>query len=130
LQVPHKILIVDDEESILFGMRVYFMTRSFEVDCARGLQEAKALLGRGTYSAVIADLCLAESRRTDGLEIVEWVRTRYPGTRVIILTAYGSEESEREARRRGVDAFLHKPKPLPEVARIVCNLLRTSPPAT
>jgi len=121
--VPHKLLIVDDEESILFAMREYFMSRGYRVDCASGLDETDALLGSNPYSAVIADLRLSGSRGTEGLEIVDRVRARYPATRVIILTAYGLPGTERDARRRGADVFLHKPIPLPELARIVLDLL-------
>lgn len=118
-----RILIVDDEESILFAMREYFPTRGYRVDCARGLEEATVLLDTGPYSAIIADLRLSGSHGTEGLEIVDRVRARYPATRVIILTAYGLPGIEREALRRGVDVFLHKPIPLPELARIVLELL-------
>jgi CheY-like chemotaxis protein len=41
----------------------------------------------------------------------------------VLLTAYGSPEIEAEARRLGVDSFLHKPKPLTEVAEVVAGLL-------
>jgi DNA-binding response OmpR family regulator len=121
--VTPTLLIVDDEDAILFAMREYFMIRGYRVDCARGLDETATLLSRHPYSAVIADLRLGGSHGTEGLEIVDQVRARSRGTRVILLTAYGSPEIEREARRRGVDAFLHKPRPLPELAGIVRALL-------
>ena len=121
--MPHKLLIVDDEESILFAMREYFMSHGYRVDCARGLDDTDALLSSNPYSAIIADLRLSGSRGTEGLEIVDRVRARCPATRVIILTAYGLPGIEREARRRGADVFLHKPIPLPELARIVLELL-------
>ena len=41
----------------------------------------------------------------------------------MILTAYGSPAAEKEARTRGVDAFIHKPKPLAEVARVIGELV-------
>jgi len=123
LAVTQRILIVDDEQPILFALREYFTTFHYEVDCARELQEALALLSRGRYDVVIADLRLTGSRGAEGLEIIGHVRQHAPGTRVILLTAYGSAEMEAEARLRGVDAFLHKPKPLPEIAQLVKGLL-------
>lgn len=124
--MPDKILVVDDEESILFAVREYFTHRGYQVDCARTVDEAKALLGRGPYSVIVADLRLTGSDRVEGLEIVSCVRSRYPSTRLIVLTAYGAPDIEREARRRGVDSFLHKPTPLAELARILANLLSSS----
>jgi DNA-binding response OmpR family regulator len=114
-----RILVVDDESAILFAMDEYFSARGYEVDCARGLEEAGARLQASRYEAVIADLRLTGSGGTEGLEVVERVRSHHPSTRVIILTAFGSPEVEREARRRGADAFLHKPVPLPELARVL-----------
>jgi two-component system response regulator (stage 0 sporulation protein F) len=122
--MPPPILIVDDEETILFAMREYFTTFGYGVDCARELEEAKALLAQTSYAVVIADLRLTGSHGTEGLELVEYVRQRQPLTRVILLTAYGSPEIEREARQRGVDAFLQKRMSLPEVAQVVAELLR------
>jgi DNA-binding NtrC family response regulator len=123
LLMPHRLLVVDDEAPILFAMREYFGARGYQVACARNLFEAGPLLEQGHLSAVIADLRLTGSHRAEGLEIVEWVRTHYPRTRLVVLTAYGSPEVEREARRRGVDAFLYKPTPLSQVERIVSDLV-------
>lgn len=117
------ILIVDDEESILFAMREYFMAHGCQVDCAADRAQAEELLTHGRYAVVIADLRLTGSQSCEGLEIVSFVHERWPATRTVVLTAYGSPELEREARKRGVDAFLHKPKPLAEVAHVVFELL-------
>jgi DNA-binding NtrC family response regulator len=122
--MPLPILIVDDEETILFAMREYFTILGYGVDCARELEEAKALLAHTSYAVVIADLRLTGSHGTEGLELVEYVRQRQPLTRVILLTAFGSPEVEREARQRGAHAFLHKRMSLSEVAQVVAELLR------
>jgi DNA-binding NtrC family response regulator len=117
-----RILIVDDEEPILFAMREYFTTLGYEVSCAREIEEAEALLATIQYQVVMADLRLTRSHGAEGLEIIGYVRERCPWARVILLTAYGTAEVEAEARRRGADAFLYKPKPLPEIARILLSL--------
>ncbi|MEW6735437.1 MAG: response regulator [Acidobacteriota bacterium] len=119
----HSILVVDDEETILFGMCDYFLAHGYQVDCARALVEAQTLLEQNTYSLVIADLRLTGSATTEGLELAEYIRVNAPHTRIILLTAYGNQEIEMKARRRGVDAFLNKPKPMAEMAQIVSLLL-------
>ncbi len=121
--MPRKMLVVDDEEPILFAMREYFTTCGYEVDCARELEEAEALISNMEYALVIADMRLTGIQGAEGLELVAFVRQRCFSARVIIMTAYGTAEAEGEARRLGVDSFLHKPQPLPEVAQIVENLL-------
>ena len=121
-----KMLIVDDEDSICFSMSEYFSMQSFHVDCARVEEEARALLDESDYSVVIGDLCLGDPTNREGLDVIEHVRQRHPSTRIIVLTAFGTSEMEAEARRRGADAFLHKPKPLSEVAQVVYGLVGTT----
>ena len=121
--MSYKLLVVDDEESILFAMGDYFRLHGCEVDCAREMEEAEALLAHVRYSAVIADLRLTGIYGTEGLQLISDMRQRCPGTRIILLTAYGSTEIEAEARRRGAHVLLHKPKPLAEIAQIVFALL-------
>jgi DNA-binding response OmpR family regulator len=116
-------LVVDDEEPILFAMREYFSTCGWRVDCARELEEAEALVLKYRYDLVLADLRLTDVYGAEGLSLIGHVRECSPRTHIILLTAYGSPEVETEARRLGVAAVLHKPRPLPEVARIVFGLL-------
>jgi two-component system response regulator PilR (NtrC family) len=119
------LLIVDDEESITFAVRRYFLTRGFQVDCARELEEAEALLVNRRYDVVIADLRLSGVHGAEGLEVVKYVREHCPWARTILLTAYGSPAVEQEALSRGVDAVIRKPKPLPDLAQVVLGLLDT-----
>ena len=121
-----RILILDDEESILFAVKRYFTRIGFTVDCARELEEAEALSTHTAYNLVIADLSLSDSGSAEGLEIIRYVRRNCPTARVILLTAHGSPSVEKEAFRRGADAFLHKPKPLAELASIVTRLTETA----
>jgi ActR/RegA family two-component response regulator len=121
--VKHRLLIVDDEEAIVFSMKRYFTAREFQVDCARELEEAQALLANVRYAAVIADLRLTGVHGAEGLEIIGFIREHCPWTRTVLLTAYGSPELEAEARSRGVDVVLRKPKPLAELAQVVLALI-------
>ena len=63
----------------------------------------------------------------EGLDIVQWSRHLRPETRVVLLTGNGTPEIEAEARRRGADAFLHKPLPLPQLEAVVDAVLGTTP---
>jgi len=121
--MTHRILVLDDEEAILFALQEFFSACGYDVHTARELADAKALVASAPYDLVIADLRLSGTHGAEGLELVGLIREQYPSTRTVLLTAYGSPEMEAEARRRGVDAFLHKPKPLPELAQIVLALL-------
>jgi len=117
------ILVVDDEESILFAVEQYLTAIGCTVDCARELEEAQALLSNIHYQLVLADLRLSGIHSTEGLDLVTTVRECCPRTRVVVVTAYGTRDIEDEALRRGADAFLHKSTPLPELARVVREML-------
>lgn len=124
----YRILIVDDEEPILFAIKDYFDANGFEVHCARNSREAKSLLDKLYYFVVITDLRLSGIDDIEGLEITNYVRRQFPTTDVILLTAYGSPEIEKAARRQGVRAFLHKPQPLPRLAQVVYSLIKSRDP--
>ncbi len=118
-----RILLVDDVPSILFAMKMYLMAEGYEVNCAQDLEEAKSLAAKNDYEVVISDLRLTGSDNMEGLDLIDFVREQRLPAKIIILTAYGFPEIEREAIGRGADAFLRKPKPLPELARVVSELL-------
>jgi DNA-binding response OmpR family regulator len=118
-----KILVVDDEELIVVAMKKYFEALGFSVMCAQELEEAQALLAHYTFDLVIADLRLTGIGGVEGLQIVADVHQKCADTRVILLSAYGTPEIERESYDRGADAFLHKPKPMTEIAEIARRLL-------
>lgn len=122
-----RILIVDDEESICFSMKEYFGLHGYEVDTARELDEAEKLIEKNEYAVLIQDLRLGATRNADGLELIKLVHNRYPRTRIIVLTAFGSSEMEDQARLCGADAFLRKPKPLSQVAQVVQGLIESPP---
>lgn len=125
-RIPN-ILIVDDEESLLLAMMEYFTSHGFAVDCSRDFRAAEALLTANPYAAIITDLQLAGLDDKPGLDLITLARKKWPGIRIILLTAYASSQIEAEARRLGVDAFLHKPRPLSELEQTVCDLLASRP---
>ena len=122
-QRAERILIVDDEELIVLAMRRYFEGMGYHVDSAHELEEAQALLANRVYDLVIADLRLTGIGGVEGLQIVADVHQRSASTRVILLSAFGTPEIERESYNRGADAFLHKPKAMMEIANVAMNLL-------
>jgi DNA-binding response OmpR family regulator len=118
-----RILIVDDEELIVTAMRKYFERLGYAVDSAFELEEAQALLANYSYDLVIADLRLTGIGGVEGLQIVSDVHQRCANTRVMLLSAFGTAEIERESFNRGADAFLQKPKAMMEIATVARTLL-------
>lgn len=122
-QTARRILIVDDEELIVMGMRRYFEGLGFVVDGAVELEEAQSLLAHIRYDLIIVDLRLTGVDGVEGLQIVSEAHERSADTRVLLLSAYGTPEIERESYKRGADAFLHKPQAMMEIANVARMLL-------
>ena len=117
-----RLLIADDQAAILFAMKEYFEALGYAVDCARDEARALELAAAAEYDLVIADLRFCAERPQGGLRVAAEVKERWPRTRTMILTAYGSPEVREQARRAGVDAFLHKQDRLQQVAEVVRGL--------
>ena len=122
-----RLLVVDGEESICFSMKEYFTLHGYSVDTAQEMGEAERLVEETIYDAVIQDLRLGPALKPDGLEMIKFVRARNSHTKIIVLTAYGSPEMEKEALQYGANAFLRKPKPLSHVAQVIQGLIESTP---
>jgi DNA-binding response OmpR family regulator len=119
-----RVLVVDDEPDICFALSEYLSVRGYSVDWAGTLSEARDLLARIEYAIVITDLSLGGRWGIEGLELAALVAGKHRLTRTVILTAWGSPEAEATARVLGVEAFLHKPVPLSEIARVLHDALQ------
>src|ERR1035437_4132260 len=93
-----RVLVVDDEFSILFAYRKLIETEGFEVDTCDNLIEAMAMIRNRTYLAIITDLRLEGSDNEDGIELLHLIREIQPDTRVIVATGYGSEELKHKTQ--------------------------------
>lgn len=122
-----RLMIVDDEESIIFSVHDYFTENGWEVDCARALEEAQALATARHYDVVITDLHLTGIDGGEGLELVRFLHARGK-SKVIVFTAYGTAESEYVALQRGAHAFVQKTTPITEIALLVARLTGTAAP--
>jgi DNA-binding response OmpR family regulator len=104
-----KILLIDDEEVILFGFRQVLTEPWLQVDTASTVDEAKSLLDKNVYSTAIVDVRLSNSTAMEGLDLVPYLKKMQKNCRIIVLTAYGDETIRRKAFNFGADIFLEKP---------------------
>jgi len=104
-----KILIVEDEEALLFGLQKILQNPEMTVDTARNLQEAKDLLGQNAYDAVLTDLRLTAALGQEGIEVAQSARELQKNCKIIMMTAYSENMLKESANKLGVDVFLEKP---------------------
>jgi DNA-binding response OmpR family regulator len=104
-----RVLLVDDEEAILFAFRQMLKAASVEIDTASTLDDSKRLLMEKNYHAVIADLRLTGANNIEGFEVVKAARTLRPKAVIIVVTAYGGDETKQRVFDLGADFYLEKP---------------------
>ena len=104
--VMGKLLIVDDDLSILRVLKMRLESEGYQVEVASEIESAKALAVRNEYELAILDLKLPDG---NGIDLMKSIHEVDPDLPVIILTAYGTIESAVEAMRAGAYKYLKKP---------------------
>ena len=104
-----KVLVVDDEPSILLSLSHIFSNGEVIVITSSRIEGAEEALEHYTFDLVIADIRLSGIDGIEGLELLNYIRKIRPETKVILMTAYGSEVMKESALRRGVYYYFEKP---------------------
>ncbi|MBY0275162.1 response regulator [Candidatus Binatia bacterium] len=115
-----RILLVDDEESVLFAITEYLTLQGHEVHRASDVQRAAELLAAQTFGFVVTDLHLTPARAADGFEIARLARDAGV-RRVVLLTAHGTPEVRRQAIALGIDEVIAKPVRLSELESVLLD---------
>lgn len=110
------VLIVDDEESICWGLRRLLTEEGHEVTVAAGAEEALAAVERRRPDLALFDVRLPG---IDGLTALERLRATKHDFPVIIVTAYGDLDTAVRAVERGAFDYLTKPFDLEQVVEVV-----------
>ena len=117
-----RILIVDDEPTILLTLSYALRTKNVQVITASRLEPAEEALKRYNFDLVIADIRMSGMLGVEGLELLTYIKRYWPGTRVIIMTAHGSEEIQQDAYQRGAVYYYQKPVDIRELMRKIEEL--------
>ena len=104
-----RILIVDDEPTILLSLSYTLQSKDVEVTTASSLEPAEEALNRYSFDLVIVDIRMSGILGIEGLELLSYIKRQWPQTEVIVMTAYGSEEMKQEAYQRGARYYYTKP---------------------
>jgi len=117
-----KVLIVDDEETLTWSMAKSLSKDKdkYEVIIANNGKEALTLLKSNKIDLVISDIRMPD---INGLDLLVKIRKDYPDTKVIIMTAYGSSDVQKEANRRGSLYYVEKPFEISDIRKIVIDLI-------
>ena len=117
-----KILVVDDESSVLDSFRRMLVHAGHEVVTERRAEEAILRLDEEQPDMVILDINLPG---INGLEALARVKDRAPRMPVIMMTAFGTTETAIEATKRGAFDYQLKPFMPHEMLRMVDRALES-----
>lgn len=104
-----KILIVEDDESILMLLTNVFLNDHNMVATATSRSEAEKALSLNNFDLVITDVKLHRSDEFGGIKLLEYIKERNPSTAVIVMTGNGSHGVRDEAYKKGALHFYEKP---------------------
>lgn len=120
MKKQYKILIVDDEKNTRDGLR-RALSREYEVFAAESAAAALRILEDNHIDLMLSDVRMPGE---DGIELLKQVRSKYPSTACVLLTAYGSVETAVEAMKQGAHDFLTKPVNLDHLDMLIARTLQ------
>lgn len=126
-QLMKKILIVDDDPSLLRLLAIRLSAVGYNVESAANAKIALGILKSFHPHMVISDLRM---EGMDGMALFEQVRQQYPHMPVVIMTAHGTIPDAINATKQGVFSFLTKPFESQELLATVKKAIKLQPGIT
>lgn len=113
-----KILVVDDEKSILDLLSLVFTKEGYAVKTALSAVKAFELIEKEDFALIITDIKLPEK---SGMDILKFVKEKKPGIPVVMITAFGTIKQTVEAFKMGASDYVVKPFDVEELKIIVAK---------
>lgn len=112
--MANRILIVDDEESIVDSLSLILRHANYEVDyCYDGIA-ALNKFSKASYDLILLDIKMP---KMDGMEVLEKMREIKNDQLIIMISGHGNIETAVEATKKGAYYFLEKP--LPDISEML-----------
>jgi len=124
-QAMNTVLIVDDEENFLSHIEIGLAEFKdyFSVLTAKDGKQAAEILQSSFVDLVVTDLRMPEM---DGFELLAFIASNFATIPVIVMTAFGTPEAERQLKATGILSMIEKPINLEELAESIIEGLETA----
>jgi len=114
-----SVLVVDDEENFVDLLDWFLTKRGYEVRTALNGEDALKLVEKAASDLALIDIRMGS---LDGLSLLGEMKQRLPEIRVIMMTAYPTTDTRRQAFSKGASAFFTKPVDLQELLTAIDGL--------
>lgn len=111
-----KLLLVDDETSVLDMIQDALKGERYDIDCAQTEAGAIRLLETDKYEIVVLDYMIGND---NGVELAKKINDRWPETSMIMITGYPSNAMRVDALCAGVDSILEKPVDIAQLTAVM-----------
>ena len=117
---PAKVLVVDDERSILLLLKEALSQWGYQVTVASSAAEALGLLKSELFDALITDIRMPDM---SGLELLREVKKQDESIEVVMMTGYPTIASAVQALKEGAYDYLSKPLILDELRHLMSRMM-------
>lgn len=111
-----RLLVVDDEAHIRRVLQVAFEKEKYRVSVAEDVESALSQIEAQGFDCIITDVTMPGR---NGYELLTEISERWPGTPVVIMTAFGTIPQAVKAMRNGAFEYLTKPVDLDSLKKVV-----------
>jgi DNA-binding NtrC family response regulator len=118
--MAERLLIVEDEDTLCASLQRVLQREGYVVDIAASAETALTLLEAQRYDLIICDIILPG---ISGIELLQRYREINPAQKVVIMTAYASLDTARQALAAGASEFVLKPLTHDELKAVVRKVL-------
>jgi two-component system NtrC family response regulator len=101
-----RVLVIDDDASLREVMRFHLEEEGYQADTAADGEQGMRLFEAHVHAVVVTDLKMP---RMGGMQVLQAVKRRSPGSLVIVVTAFADMSTAVEAMKAGAFDFLPKP---------------------
>jgi len=113
-----RVLVVDDDEGLLFIIGEYLEAFGLKCELANGPTQARKRLKNGNYDAIVSDL---EMPGESGLDLFRYIAPRFPRTPFIIMTGCADSRVKREAMKMGISRYIEKPFRMTDLIQLLSS---------
>lgn len=113
-----RLLIIDDEKSIIDLLSVVFRNEGYDVKTALSAAKALELIEEHDFDLIISDIKLPEK---SGMDILKFASEKKPEIPVLMITAYGAVKQAVEAFKMGAIDYVMKPFDIEELKIVVAK---------